>query len=51
MEEETITISRHYYDYLLKENHFLECLEIEGVDNWGGYKFAQERHEETYPNV
>lgn len=26
--------------------HFLSCLQAEGVDNWSGYEFAQERFRE-----
>ena len=41
MTEDTVTISRKYYEYLVERNDWLECLEAAGVDNWDGYSEAQ----------
>lgn len=35
--DETVTIKKTEYDFLLKANHMLECLESGGVDNWEWY--------------
>ena len=39
-QEETITISRKYYEHLVERNNWLECLEAAGVDNWDGWDEA-----------
>lgn len=38
--EDTITISREYYEYLLSDQAFLSALQAAGVDNWEGYEYA-----------
>ena len=40
MEDDFITITRDFYDYLIDRNKWLLCLEQAGVDNWEGYNFA-----------
>jgi len=40
--EDTVTISRKYYEKLIDGQAFLECLKSCGVDNWIGYGDAQE---------
>jgi hypothetical protein len=46
MNEETITISKKEYEQLKKDQHFLECLQGAGVDNWEGYDYAIELMQE-----
>lgn len=47
-ETKFVTISEKEYHDLLKSSHFLNCLENWGVDNWNGYGYAKEEHEEQY---
>ncbi|EOO11307.1 hypothetical protein [Bacillus cereus] len=42
----TATISKGEYEGLLESQHFLNCLEAMGVDNWEGYGDACEMSEE-----
>jgi len=44
-EPKTVTISKGEYEGLLESQHFLNCLEAMGVDNWGGYGDACEMSE------
>ena len=37
------------YEQLLKDQHFLACLESAGVDNWDGYHYAYLEYLEKYP--
>lgn len=37
---EMISISKEYYQILLDDQRFLNCLEAYGVDNWDGYACA-----------
>lgn len=46
MGETLVTITKEEYEYLLKQNRFLSCLENAGVDNWHGYSYAWELMEE-----
>jgi hypothetical protein len=43
---ETITIPKEEYDKLVRAARWLQALETAGVDNWGGYEFAQEVFDE-----
>jgi hypothetical protein len=40
--DETITIKKIKYERLVKREHWLQCLEAAGVDNWQGYDYACE---------
>jgi len=46
MSEETITITKSEYDRLNKRSAFLDAIGAAGVDNWEGYRHAQEIFEE-----
>jgi len=37
-------VSVEQYEMLMARNHFLNCLEASGVDNWEGYEVAKERY-------
>lgn len=41
-----VTMTADEYEELLDDSVFLNCLRNEGVDNWSGYEFAQERFQE-----
>lgn len=41
-EQQLIMITKKEYDYLIKCDNFLSCLEACGVDNWSGYSDAIE---------
>ena len=45
-DEEMVTIPKDYYEKLLGESEFLNCLQAAGVDNWDGYSYAQEMMDE-----
>ncbi len=38
----TVTVTREYYDDLVDDSMFLNCLRNAGVDNWEGYEYACE---------
>lgn len=40
MTEETVTITKQEYERLEKDAQWLVCLEMAGVDNWGGIEEA-----------
>ena len=40
MTEETVTITKQEYERLEKDSVWLSCLEMAGVDNWGGIEEA-----------
>lgn len=42
--EETITIDKTHYEYLLDREMYLEALEEAGVDNWIGYGEAMDTY-------
>ena len=42
MSEETVTISKKEYEYLLEDRKWRIALENAGVDNWEGYDYARE---------
>ena len=44
IKEPTITTSKTYYNKLVDDSHFLECLMAQGVDNWSGYDDACEMY-------
>jgi len=44
--EDMVTIPKKEYESLLEDSNWLNALENAGVDNWGGYNFAQELLEE-----
>ena len=46
--EETVTISKKEYERLEREVYFLECLRMEGVDNYEGYEYALNSFNEAY---
>ena len=41
-EQEKITITKEEFEYLIKRDDWLSCLEIAGVDNWDGISCAYE---------
>jgi len=43
-----ITISFQEYHELKKAQHLLQCLDDFGVDNWGHYAMAIDKHMEVY---
>lgn len=44
--EETVTITKKKYEYLIEADSFLKCLKSVGVDGWYGYELAQDLLEE-----
>lgn len=40
--EEMIEIKKSVYESLLDDQHWRECVEGAGVDNWVGYDYAME---------
>lgn len=40
--QDTIMLSKEYYEKLLEDECFLKCLRNAGVDNWNGYDYAVE---------
>ena len=49
--ESMVSITVEEYESLLKDSHFLVCLENNGVDNWNGYGEAREEHEDFDPSI
>lgn len=49
MKEESITISKEYYEELKRDEAFLQCLYNAGVDNTEAYDYAQDLFEREYP--
>ena len=47
MAEDTVTISRKEYDYLLDSQAWLVHLEACGIGNWDGYGYAAETFEDV----
>lgn len=45
-EEETVTITKQYYQAMQDGLAWLQALEDAGVDNWSGYDYAREAMEE-----
>lgn len=45
--KETVTITKEEYEDLLDTQHFMDCLESAGVDNWDGYDWAKEQYREA----
>lgn len=43
-DDNLITITKETYHALLDSQHFLNCLEAVGVDNWQGYYDAYEMY-------
>lgn len=46
--EETVTIKKSEYDFLVEREEWLSYLEAAGVDNWSGYDYAIEMRNEGY---
>lgn len=46
VDNDTKTKLFNYLDNLVEDSNFLNCLRQAGVDNWGGYEYAQELLEE-----
>jgi len=42
IEGDVVTMSLEEYEQLESDSRFLNCLEMQGVDNWDGYEFAQD---------
>lgn len=42
VKDNTVTISKAYFDQLVRDQEFLEALQGAGVDNWSGYGYACE---------
>lgn len=42
MDRETITITMDEYRRLQDSDHWLECLNAAGVDNWSGIDYARD---------
>ena len=40
LSRETVTITKNKYEQLLRDQYWLSCLEIAGVDNWQGVEIA-----------
>lgn len=38
--DETVTVPRHVYDDLIRDQQELQALNAHGVDNWEGYGLA-----------
>lgn len=47
---EMVEIPLDKYEQLLKDQHFLRCLESAGVDNWDGHYYAYQKYLEKYPD-
>lgn len=46
MTEETVTISKKFYEELIENDLWVRALGFAGVDNWDGYDFAKETYQE-----
>lgn len=44
--ESTITISKKFFEKLIEDSDFLDCLQACGVDNWEGYSLARQMYNE-----
>lgn len=47
--KEMVEIPLDKYEQLLKDQHFLRCLELAGVDNWDWHYYAYQEYLEKYP--
>ena len=47
-EEEVVVMNKSRYEQLLRDEHFLICLEGWGVDNWNGYDEAKSQFNKEY---
>jgi|694.fasta_scaffold01889_69 hypothetical protein len=46
-EPATITISKKFFEELVEDSDFLDCLRACGVDNWNGYSDARQMYNEN----
>lgn len=46
-EPATITISKKFFEKLVEDSDFLDCLQACGVDNWEGYSLARQMYNEN----
>jgi hypothetical protein len=46
-ESATITISKKFFEELVEDSDFLDCLRACGVDNWNGYSDARQMYNEN----
>lgn len=40
LQDDEMVLKKAYYQMLMEDSIFLECLEVHGVDNWMGYAEA-----------